>query len=306
MNEPLNHPGRASWPEWHSQPLRLTAVEIHYPLHVFEEFFQCYHLPDIRTCLHNWLQDSLGRESADNKQHYETHQLVEKLVEASWLVYKKSRAEKISQLTTTDVVTEEAAPNAVDTVFEVYQKDPRLIELAHTDPLRAIKEVFFQEELLVTKENLTKWVHMALSTEWCDYTEADHRVQLLEFYKELLPFIEAMYVIGQRTTSPKQSGPADSPQPPQAYYNTPVLLSQELLANPEPVIYDFLERFPAVYIQRELWEWLYAGLSHLDELSDRLPGLDILSTYDRVLCLIESARQLIKQGMLSGSNMTTA
>ena len=304
MNEPLNHPGRTSWPAWHSQPLRLTAAEIENPRQVFEEFFQCYHLPDIRTCLNNWLQDALGKESVDNKQHYETHQQVEKLVEAAWLVNRKSRNIEAIEPTTTDDLDTETDPNEVDTVFEVYQKEPQLIELSRIDPLKAINEVFSRENLVVLKENVTKWLHVVLATDWRDYANADHRVQLLEFYEELLLFIEAVYVIFKRATENEQSG-SELPST-KIPHEQPALLNEEQLSNPAPVILHLFKRFPQLYIQRELWEWLSAGLTFSGEFSERLYGLYVLSTYEEVLCLIESAHQLIRLGIITTNTATIA
>ena len=312
MNESLNHPGHTSWPEWHSQPLRLTAAEIENPKQVFEEFFQCYHLPDIRTCLNNWLQDALGRESADNKQHYETHLQVEKLVEAAWLVHKTPPSTKEATFPVVPEFGSEVDFNEIDTVLEVYQKEPRLIDLARRDPLLAIKEVFAQEELWFIKEHVTQWLYLSMITELRDYTEAIHRDQLIHFQKAILPLIEAVYIIYERAGAEYGSNNNLSPltidhQKP--FYNTPSLLSTEQKANPASVIHAFFKRFPLLYIYRELWEWLYAGLSvpnESDEFSDCLCGIDVLSTYDRVLCLIESAHQLIRLGIITTNTATTA
>lgn len=78
MNEPLNQSARSAWPEWHNKPLHLTVAEIEDPAIVINEFFQCYHLPDIRACLQSWLQDALVKETVENKKHISTHREVEK------------------------------------------------------------------------------------------------------------------------------------------------------------------------------------------------------------------------------------
>src|SRR5687767_5400851 len=88
MNEPLNHPTPSVWPEWHHKPLRLTVSEIDNPSLVLDQFFQCYHLPDIRACLNAWLQDALAKETIESKHHFATHKEVEKLVEAAWLIHQ--------------------------------------------------------------------------------------------------------------------------------------------------------------------------------------------------------------------------
>ena len=59
-----------NFPDYHDQPLRLTIDEIENPTKVIYEFFLNYHLPDIRSCLHNWLQDSFHKEILESKEHF--------------------------------------------------------------------------------------------------------------------------------------------------------------------------------------------------------------------------------------------
>src|SRR6266540_2290305 len=88
MKEPLNHTATSHWPAWHNQPLHLTVQEIEHPALVLDQFFQCYHLPDIRSCLNNWLQDALAKPTIESKEHVSTHNEMQKLVEAAWLIYQ--------------------------------------------------------------------------------------------------------------------------------------------------------------------------------------------------------------------------
>lgn len=89
MTEPLNYPPKPVWPEWHNKPLKLTVQEIEDPTIVIQQFFQCYHLPDIRQCLQVWLEDSLAKNTVESKNHVFTHYEIEKLVEAAWVINHK-------------------------------------------------------------------------------------------------------------------------------------------------------------------------------------------------------------------------
>jgi hypothetical protein len=64
------------------QTNKLKAEEIENPIKVIDDFFQCYHLPAIRVCLQDWLQDALSKETIEVKEHVRTHAQVERLVEA--------------------------------------------------------------------------------------------------------------------------------------------------------------------------------------------------------------------------------
>jgi hypothetical protein len=131
MNEPLTHSTQAAWPEWHQQPLRLTVSEISNPALVIDQFFQCYHLADIRDCLTNWLQDALAKESIECKQHIATHDSVQKLIEAVWQI-NKTHWENYEQ----------SVSNGEDKQNERYSKPERLVEKARKAPMEVLTEAF--------------------------------------------------------------------------------------------------------------------------------------------------------------------
>lgn len=76
--------------DYHEQPLNLSIAEIEDPHSVLSQFFTCYDLPDIRTCLKDLLHDAIRAENADGSSHVVLHQDLEKLVEASWLIYHQN------------------------------------------------------------------------------------------------------------------------------------------------------------------------------------------------------------------------
>ncbi len=90
MNERLKQEIMRQYPEWHYKPLRLTVAEIEAPLGVIGQFFECYHLPQIRSCLKEMVFDAICMDDNDAPSHYTTHEDVEKLIEAAWLIYQEA------------------------------------------------------------------------------------------------------------------------------------------------------------------------------------------------------------------------
>lgn len=91
MKEQLRQHLLTQYPAWHEQPLRLTIPEMEDPFSVLTFFFDCYTLPDIRTCLEELLNDSLRAEGVEASDHVSTHGDIEKLVEAVWIIHQQAR-----------------------------------------------------------------------------------------------------------------------------------------------------------------------------------------------------------------------
>ncbi len=89
MNEQLKQRLLTKFPEWHHNPLRLSIAEIEAPYSVLSHFFECYTLPQIRACLQELVYDSLRAEDTDAPNHVTTHEDIEKLVEAAWVILKQ-------------------------------------------------------------------------------------------------------------------------------------------------------------------------------------------------------------------------
>src|SRR5690349_14864876 len=79
-------------PQWHSQPLRLTPTQTTNPESVFDDFFECYHLKDVRQIMWQWLTEVLSspRDSANDPHERNNHiffyEKLESLVEAAWVM----------------------------------------------------------------------------------------------------------------------------------------------------------------------------------------------------------------------------
>ncbi len=90
MKENLRQKLLTEYPEWHGNPLRLSIAEIEDPYPVLDHFFKCYTLPQIRACLQELVYDSLRAEDTDAPSHVTTHEDIEKLVEAAWIIFKQN------------------------------------------------------------------------------------------------------------------------------------------------------------------------------------------------------------------------
>jgi GTPase SAR1 family protein len=89
--------GSAQYPPWLFQPLHLSIEEMNDPRKVLSEFFDCYSLPNIRNCLKQLLVDALQAEQTAAAGHFTTCDKVEKLIEASWLLYNNRKTNNLQK-----------------------------------------------------------------------------------------------------------------------------------------------------------------------------------------------------------------
>ncbi len=89
MIAPLTQNSLDKVPEWHSQPLCLMVSEIENPFKVLESFFDCYHLPEARAALKEWLDTSLRVEDVNAAGLVYIHDQLNKLVEAASLIHQR-------------------------------------------------------------------------------------------------------------------------------------------------------------------------------------------------------------------------
>jgi hypothetical protein len=85
-------------PQWQNQPLRLTEEERQNPILVIDEFFQCYHLNDVRAILWNWSVEvisspgSISSEALERANHFYFYEKMEALVEACFMLKNEAQA----------------------------------------------------------------------------------------------------------------------------------------------------------------------------------------------------------------------
>ncbi|MBW0162193.1 MAG: hypothetical protein HYI21_10800 [Sediminibacterium sp. Gen4] len=101
MNPLFKEKIMADYPDWHYKPFRLTIAEMNNPHKVIDQFFDRYDLPQIRTCLKDMLYDAIWMDDNDAPMHVATHDDLEKLIDAAWLLRKKKlmKTSSIIQLT---------------------------------------------------------------------------------------------------------------------------------------------------------------------------------------------------------------
>jgi len=84
-------------PQWHNQPLRLNEQERKNPLLVIQEFFDSYHLEEVRQLLWTWMvevvtsQRSIANNPRDRNNNIFFYEKIESLVEAAYILKNKAQ-----------------------------------------------------------------------------------------------------------------------------------------------------------------------------------------------------------------------
>jgi hypothetical protein len=85
-------------PQWHNQPLRLSKKDIHNPHRVFEDFFDNYHLQDVRHITWKWLAavisspGSISDDPLERSNDIFFYEKIEKLIEAALVIHRRARS----------------------------------------------------------------------------------------------------------------------------------------------------------------------------------------------------------------------
>lgn len=83
-------------PDWHNQPLRLNEEERQNPRIIIEQFFESYHLQEVREILWNWVVEivsssrSIAQEGIQRNDHIYFYEKIESLVEAAFLINQRT------------------------------------------------------------------------------------------------------------------------------------------------------------------------------------------------------------------------
>lgn len=251
-------------PQWYNEPIRLNEEETNNPTLIFDEFFQCYHLNEVRQTMWRWLVTVVSSTgSISNDPHERNNDLffyeqIEMLVEGVWVLRRGKKAE------------EPAARNPR------FSKPARLIEKVNTQPEEVIREVF-SEVILgdLLDDLLPNWLRVAMVNSDSPYSDGDSLAILHEFYDQLLLFIEALYVI------------YEAPAEHKAY-----CLSEKQLTDPKQVVTAFFQQFSIEYIRRELHDFLDAGIGYAGVYSNGFTPWQAWTCYNHVVCLVEGAWRL--------------
>jgi hypothetical protein len=298
MNEPINtttQPKRFTGkshnqnPLWHNQPLRLTPAQTEYPESALDEFFQCYHLQDVRPILWQWLTEvvSSPRDSANDpherKNHIFFYEKIESLIEAAWVMRRGNnhQIKPESKRQSKRINTLDTNAHKNDQQHRFY-KPARLIEKVTSAPVEVITEVFEQATLSdLIDYLLPNWLRVALVNTQSSYSSGNGREILYDFYEQLVPFVTQLYIMSENRQ----------------------------LNNPTTLFTDFFQQCPINYIRRELADFLEAGIGHDGSYPNGFSPWQAWMAYNYIHCLTEAAYQLYidqqKQAVLDAHTALT-
>jgi hypothetical protein len=282
-------------PHWSNQPLRLTEEELNNPLLIFNDFFQTYHLNETREVLWQWLlavissDGSISNEPLERSNHIYFYEKLEEVIEAAF-TFKINRL-KVGQNAISKEDVSSIKPlkqEAIKTFGIAFNKEKRLIEYVNDDPLYVIEVVLDPDRWCFISLSLKEWVEIGLISEDDAYLDSVDRQNLITFRDHLLLLIESLYIINLQKISD-----TSKKEWIQKIY-TPHLLSKEQVANLKQVIAVFFEKYPMLYITRELEDLLTAGICHTGPWRNEIAcPWHVFDTYREILCLIKSAEQLL-------------
>lgn len=272
-------------PQWYNEPMRLNEAQTNNPTPIFDEFFQCYHLNEVRQTMWRWLVTVVSSTGSVSNDHHERnndlffYEQIEMLVEGVWVL---RRGGKATAPVCESCVEEQAVYNAR------FSKPPRLIEKVHSQPEEVIREVFAEVILSDLLEDLLpSWLQVAMVNSDSPYSDGDGREILHEFYHQLLLFIEALYVTYEEPAEHK-------------VYS----LSVEQLADPWQVVTAFFQQFSVEYIRRELHDFLDAGIGYAGVYPDGFTPWQAWMCYNWVEGLVEGAYRLYGFGSKQSGTAT--
>jgi len=136
-------------PVWHNEPLRLTPPQTQNPTLVLTDFFECYHLNEVREIMWQWLTDAVSSPNSHSSDHHERnnymffYEKMEALVEATWIMNRRE-SQVFNPAREANVKTENKPVQVNDKAAQPdqFSKPARLIESATSHPDEVISKVF--------------------------------------------------------------------------------------------------------------------------------------------------------------------
>ena len=89
-------------PQWYNEPLRLSTEQKQNPILVIADFFEWYHLQDVKEILWTWTKTvissptSISNEPLDRGNHICFYENIETLIEATFIIVRNSQ-EKVKK-----------------------------------------------------------------------------------------------------------------------------------------------------------------------------------------------------------------
>ena len=250
-------------PVWYNQPLRLNDDQLNNPEFALDDFFEFYHLNEVREILWQWVTEVVSSPRNISSSHHDRHnhlffyEKLEGLVEAAWVI-NRGKAPVVDGTSPTFIRNEQK---------DRYSKPERLIEKVAVHPIAVIQEVFSQLLLNDLQEDLLPtWFRVALINAEGPYADGNAQELLYEFYEQLLLLVQALHELSNNNQ----------------------------FSDLSTVVTGFFQHFSIEYIRRELADFLEAGIGHQGNYPDGFTPWLAWMTYNDILCLVEAAYQLYK------------
>lgn len=265
------------------------------PWTVVDQFFQMYHLPQARICLKDWLDDALRAEDNDAPSHVNTYDMVERLIEAAFILYTDYESSEDQQHLPIDSNFTPALADVKSVPHQTFEgnrfvKGRLLINHGQKVPETFIKEVFRLVEPEDLKAGLHSWIKVNLSHGQLHHMEAMTKSNPIEFRDNLFRLIEALYLISEIRDlleaigrEELSFGLKEDLRKDRSFAH----LTHAQISNPSSVLADFFEKFSMEYCKTELWSLLDAAITYKEQLSDDSYKANLLLYYECYASIIE-------------------
>lgn len=169
-----------------------------------------------------------------------------------------------------------------------------LTEYLPEHPHLVIQEVFAGPcRCLILQDFLKECMDDALFPELTSAAETEEQNKLKDFYKCLFQLIKAFEILNKHG----QFGFTTSGPSLALSQNTADMDMQNATATDARVIIgDFCERYPLVYVRRELWCFLHAAVYHAVTYPNNYNLDEPIEWYEQVSALVEAAHVLYRNG----------
>jgi hypothetical protein len=178
------------------------------------------------------------------------------------------------------------------------QRHKRPIDYLPEHPTEAIRQIWIDADIEYILYEIPYWLYMALSHEGAVYNDTvEERRLFIEFYADLLPFIEATNFFNEIEIAEQNDKKPDSHAPRKKIllyggdYQA-VYLSKTEVINPLLVIARFCKTYSIPYVRIELWHFFQAVQYYDGPLKEFIYKDNTHNFYLNLLTLVEAGHLL--------------
>lgn len=182
-----------------------------------------------------------------------------------------------------------------------FQKTKRPIDYLPDYPKEAIRQIWILADIQYVFHEIPYWFYMALSHDGAVYDDAvETRSTFIEFYADLLPFIEATHFFNELERVEEKDKKDDSRAPHKKILlyggpHQPAYLNKAELADPLLVMRTFCQTYPLSYVRIELWHFFEAVQYYEGPFKKLIYQYNTQNFYLNLLTLVEASHLLIKK-----------